>query len=109
VFNNSGYPFIDADNGGDLDGMIEFCAAVLAELDEGATVIPGHGPVAGYAELERYVVMLRSIRDKIAALIADGASLEQVIAARPTAEWDAEYGDATRMIDRAYAALSRRD
>jgi len=40
VFNNSGYPFIDADNGGDLDGMIHFCASVLAEIDEDTTVIP---------------------------------------------------------------------
>ena len=107
VFNNSGYPFIDADNGGDLDGMIRFCRAVLAELEPGAIVIPGHGPVADYAKLERYVEMLSDVRETIAALIADGASLQQVIAAQPTAKWDAEFGDPTRMIDRSYAALSR--
>jgi glyoxylase-like metal-dependent hydrolase (beta-lactamase superfamily II) len=107
VFNNSGYPFIDADNGGDLDGMIVFCEAVLAELDEGAAVIPGHGAVATYADLERYIAMLKSVRARIAALIADGATLEQVIAARPTAEWDAAYGDPARIVDRAYATLTR--
>ena len=46
VFNNAGYPFIDTDNGGDLDGTIAFCEAVLKELQPGATVIPGHGAVA---------------------------------------------------------------
>jgi glyoxylase-like metal-dependent hydrolase (beta-lactamase superfamily II) len=107
VFNNAGYPFIDADNGGDLDGMIEFCQAVLDELEPGAIVIPGHGPVAEYSSLERYVEMLIDVRGKIAALIADGASLEQVIAAQPTAAWDAEFGDPTRMIDRSYASLTR--
>ena len=107
VFNASGYPFIDADNGGDLDGMIVFCESVLGELDEGAIVIPGHGQVAGYADLERYIQMLKSVRDKIAALVAEGATLEQVIAAQPTAEWDDTYGDPARMIDRAYATLSR--
>ena len=107
VFNASGYPFIDADNGGDLDGMIEFCTAVIDELDAGAVVIPGHGPVKRYADLVRYVEMLKSVRDEIAALIASGASLEQVIAAQPTAQWDGEFGDPARMIDRAYASLSR--
>ncbi|MFB3079283.1 MAG: MBL fold metallo-hydrolase, partial [Lysobacterales bacterium] len=46
VFNNAGYPFIDADNGGSLDGLIAFCEAVLAEIDEDTTVVPGHGAVA---------------------------------------------------------------
>jgi glyoxylase-like metal-dependent hydrolase (beta-lactamase superfamily II) len=107
VFNNAGYPFIDTDNGGDLSGMIVFCQAVLNELEPGATVIPGHGPVSDYAKLERYIEMLIDVRDKISALIADGASLEQVIAAQPTAKWDAEFGDPARMIDRSYASVSR--
>jgi cyclase len=107
VFNNAGYPFIDADNGGDLDGMIAFCRAVLHELEPGAIVIPGHGPVADYAKLERYIEMLVAVRDRIAALVDSGASLEQVIAAQPTADWDEEFGDPTRMIDRSYLSLSR--
>lgn len=107
VFNNAGYPFIDADNGGDLSGMIVFCQAVLDELEPGALVIPGHGPVSDYAKLERYIEMLTDVRDRISALIADGASLEQTIAAQPTARWDAEFGDPTRMIDRSYLSLSR--
>ncbi|HMB74408.1 MAG TPA: MBL fold metallo-hydrolase [Gammaproteobacteria bacterium] len=107
VFNNSGYPFIDADNGGDLNGMIVFCQAVLDELEPGAVVIPGHGPVADYAKLERYIEMLTDVRDKMAALIGAGASLEQVIAAQPTAAWDDEFGDPARMIDRSYLSLSR--
>jgi glyoxylase-like metal-dependent hydrolase (beta-lactamase superfamily II) len=108
VFNNAGYPFIDADNGGDLDGTIAFCEAVLREVEDGAVVVPGHGPVAKYADLERYVTMLKSVRARIAELIATGATLEQVIAAKPTAEWDSAYGDPTRMVNRAYASLSRR-
>jgi glyoxylase-like metal-dependent hydrolase (beta-lactamase superfamily II) len=107
VFISVGYPFIDADNGGDLDGMIEFLQGVLDELEPGVIVIPGHGPVSDYAALERYVEMLTDVRNKIAALIADGATLEQVAASRPTAAWDAEYGNPTAFIDRAYASLSR--
>jgi cyclase len=107
VFTAGGYPFIDADNDGDLDGMIRFCRAVLAELDEDATVIPGHGAIATYADLARYADMLESVRDEVAALVDAGASLEQVIAAKPTAAWDADYGDPARMIDSAYTSLTR--
>ena len=107
VFNNAGYPFIDADNGGDIDGMIVFCQAVLDELQPGAIVIPGHGEVTDYAALERYIEMLTDVRARIAALIDSGATLEQVIEAAPTAAWDEAYGDPRRMIDRTYASLSR--
>jgi cyclase len=107
VFNNAGYPFIDTDNGGDLDGTIAFCEAVLEELRPGAIVIPGHGAVAKYDDLVAYIAMLKGVRAKLTELIRSGATLEQVIAAKPTAEWDARYGDPTRMVNRGYAALSR--
>ena len=107
VFNNGGYPFIDADNGGDLDGVILFCEAVLREISEDMIVIPGHGPVATYADLVDYVSMLRTIRERIAMLIAGGATLDEVIAARPTAEWDAIKGDPIRLLDRAFVSLTR--
>jgi len=107
VFISVGYPFIDADNGGDLDGMIGFLKSVLGELEPGAIVIPGHGPISDYAALERYVEMLTDVRARIAALIADGATLEQVVAAEPTAAWDADYGNPAGLIDRAYLSLSR--
>jgi len=107
VYNNSGYPFIDAGNGGSLDGIIEFCKAVLAELDEDTVVIPGHGPVVTYADMQAYVAMLETIRARIVALIDRGASLSDVIAAKPTAEWDEAKGDPERLLDRAYRSLTR--
>ena len=107
VYNNSGYPFIDADNGGDLEGMIAFCEAVLREIDGDTIVVPGHGPVAGYDDLAEYITMLTEIRGKMRALIGQGATLEEVIAAAPTANWDARMGDPNRLINRAYASLTR--
>lgn len=107
VYNSGAYPFIDADNGGRLDGMILFCEAVLDEISQDAVVVPGHGPVARYADLAEYVSMLRIIRKRVAAMIAEGATLDEVIAANPTAEWDAEKGDPNRLLDRAYASLAR--
>ena len=107
VFNNAGYPFIDVGNGGDVDGLIEFCKAVLAEIDEHTRVIPGHGPVSNHQGLADYIDMLATVRDRIAKLIAQGADLEAVIAAKPTADFDARYGDASLLINRSFTSLSR--
>ena len=107
VYNNAGYPFIDADNGGSLNGVIEFCTRVLAEVDESYTVVPGHGPVADGEALAAYVAMLTTIRDRMNALIASGATLRQVVAARPTSEWDAPNRDPANFLNRAYLSLTR--
>lgn len=107
LFMPQGYPFVDVANGGDIDGLIAFCRGVLAELDERAIVIPGHGPVSTYADLARFTEMLQSVRDRVAALIAGGATLEQIIAAKPTAAWDERYGQPNNFIDRVYASLTR--
>jgi len=101
------YPFIDAGNGGDLNGMIRFCKKVLKQLDEDSIVVPGHGPVLGYDDMVAYVSMLETVRDRISDMIDEGKSLEDVIAATPTAEFDEKYGNPARLIDRAYMSLSR--
>jgi cyclase len=107
LFTPRGFPFVDVDNGGDIDGLIAFCRAVLAELREDAVAIPGHGPITTYADLTRFTEMLESVRDKVAELIAGGADLEHVLAAKPTADWDASYGMPANFVDRVYTSLSR--
>jgi len=107
VYNNAGYPFIDADNGGSLSGIIEFSSKVLAEIDSNYMVVPGRGPVADAQALADYIDMLTMIRDRMSALIASGATLKQVAAARPTSEWDERKGDPASFLDRAYLSLSR--
>ena len=102
-----GYPFIDADNGGGIDGIISFCEAVLGEINADTVVIPGHGEVSTYADLEAYIAMLSAVRDSIAAMIEDGMSLDEILAAKPTAEFDERYGDPAMLIDRAYHSLTR--
>ncbi|MEM7360091.1 MAG: MBL fold metallo-hydrolase [Pseudomonadota bacterium] len=105
VYNNSGYPFIDADNGGKLDGMIKFCQKILQQIDENTKVIPGHGPVADYQGLSDYIDMLTLVKQRLEKLIADGASLEEVFAAKPTAEFDEAMGNNILFINRAYHSL----
>ena len=104
---NAGYPFIDADNGGEIEGMIAFCSAVLDEIDSNTHVIPGHGPVSDYDGLVHYIHMLTTVRGRLAGMIAEGLSLEEIAAAKPTAEFDAQFGDPSGFIDRAYTSLMR--
>ena len=108
VYNNAGYPFIDADNGGSLNGVIEFSSKVLAQIDSDYIVVPGHGPVANYQALVDYVAMLTTIRDRMKALIDSGATLQQVVAARITSEWDQKKGDPASFLNRSYTSLTRK-
>jgi glyoxylase-like metal-dependent hydrolase (beta-lactamase superfamily II) len=108
VYNNAGYPFIDADNGGSLNGVIEFTSKVLEQIDATYLVVPGHGPIGDYQALVDYVAMLTTIRDRMQALIASGATLQQVVAAQPTSDFDAKKGSPAVFLNRAYASLTRR-
>ncbi len=104
---NRGYPFIDADNGGDLSGMIAFCKAVLGLIDRDTVVIPGHGEISDYDGLQHYIVMLEEMKAVIGRMIRDGRSLGDVIAAKPTAKYDPEFGDPFNFVNRAYTSLKR--
>ena len=108
VYNNAGYPFIDADNGGSLNGVIEFSSKVLAQIDSDYIVVPGHGPVAKYQDLVDYVAMLTTIRDRMKALIDSGATLQQVTTARLTSEWDKKKGEPASFLNRSYTSLTRK-
>jgi glyoxylase-like metal-dependent hydrolase (beta-lactamase superfamily II) len=108
VFLSAAYPFFDVDNGGDFDGLIEFCERVLATIDRDTIIVPGHGPVATYADLASYIEMLRTVRDRVATLVGSGATLAQVVAAQPTREWNGKYGNPTTFfLDRAYKSLKQ--
>jgi glyoxylase-like metal-dependent hydrolase (beta-lactamase superfamily II) len=89
---NGYYPFIDNENGGSIDGMIRAAKANVAKVSDHTIVIPGHGPVGGRAELIEYQDMLISIREKVATLKGQGLSLAQIVAAKPTASFDAKWG-----------------
>jgi glyoxylase-like metal-dependent hydrolase (beta-lactamase superfamily II) len=88
VFFNERYPFIDSSSGGSIDGVIAAVEEVLSRTNDETRIIAGHGPLAGPAELRAYVDMLRTVRDRIAKMIDEGMSEEQVVGAKPTAEFD---------------------
>ena len=92
VFFNGLYPFIDLGSGGGIHGMIAAVERGLELADDETIVVAGHGPASDRAGLAAYAEMLRGFRDRIAALKAEGKSLEEVVAARPTAEFDDALG-----------------
>ena len=92
TFWNGVYPFIDNENGGSIDGMIRAANANVAKAGPDTIVVPGHGPLGGRAELIEFRDMLVAIREKVAGLKNQGMSRAQIIAAKPTREFDAKWG-----------------
>ena len=98
IFTTTQYPFIDIKNGGSLQGEIKALNFILDKTvyvhdeDGGTMIIPGHGRVTDEWEVTEYRDMLVIIRDRVQALIKQGAGLEQVKAARPTADYDVRFG-----------------
>ena len=92
VFFNGMYPFIDASSGGSIDGMVAACDQGLALANDRTKIIPGHGPLGDRAQLREYRDMLATIAARIKPLVAAGRSVEQVVAAKPTAGFDEKFG-----------------
>jgi glyoxylase-like metal-dependent hydrolase (beta-lactamase superfamily II) len=89
-YRNYGYPFIDRANGGTLNGMLEGCDQLMKIAGPDTVLIPGHGTWIKRTDLVPYADMIRSVRDKVKELIAQGKTEKEVIAAKVTAPWDAK-------------------
>lgn len=98
IFNTMLYPFIDVKNGGSIFGEIDALNEILdrtvyKHMGEGGTmIIPGHGRICDEYEVSEYRDMLAVIRDRVQAMINTGATLQQVQAARLTADYDDRFG-----------------
>lgn len=92
TFFHGAYPFIDAASGGGIDGVLAAVRTGLALADADTIVVPGHGKRADRSALAAYGELLQQFRDRIAAMKADGLTVEQVIAANPTAATDEAMG-----------------
>jgi len=92
VFNGM-YPFIDVSSGGSINGVIAAVELALEIVDAETRIISGHGMLSDPDQLKGYRDMLRGIRNRVAALIAEGKPLEEVQAAKPSAPYDEDFGD----------------
>ena len=105
------FPNIDRVNGGSLPGLVDALNAVIANAGPNTRIVPGHGPVVDRAAVTAHRDMVIALRDKVAALVREGKTQEQVVAAKPTADYDAKVqqpgttGD--RFVGQLYAELKK--
>ena len=91
TFTNGRYPNIDFANGGNIKGMIAATDAYLKLTNAKSRIVPGHGPIADKAALTEYRTMLVTARDRMAKLVKEGKSEDDVVAAKPFADLDAKW------------------
>jgi len=108
-FRSLGYPNIDRANGGSLNGMLAGIDTAIKLCDANTKVVPGHGAIVDRNGLMAHRDMIIAIRDKIAPMVSQGKTLDEVMAAKPTADFDAKVpgGDTTiqRFVGQVYAEL----
>jgi cyclase len=92
IFFNTMYPFIDTSSGGAVDGVVAGADRGLELAGASTRIIPGHGPLATKADLKAYRDMLAIVAGRIKEAKRSGKTMEQAIAAKPTAEFDAVWG-----------------
>lgn len=107
LFYNGGYPFIDLANGGSLAGVVASLEGTLARSDAQTIVIPGHGPVATRADLAAYRDMLVAVGRKVREAVEAGRSVDEVLASRPTADFDDRYANGAVNPERFVRVLYR--
>ncbi len=88
---NGMYPLIDLSSGGTINGMIRGVDQVIALADDRTKIVPGHGPLGDKAALQSYREMLVTVADRVEKLKASGDTVEQAVAAKPTADLDAAW------------------
>jgi glyoxylase-like metal-dependent hydrolase (beta-lactamase superfamily II) len=92
LFFNGMYPFIDAGTGGRINGMIAAADRALKMTDNNTKIVPGHGPLTNRDALMKYRDMMETARDRVQKLKSSGRKVEEVVAAKPTADLDATWG-----------------
>jgi cyclase len=107
-FNNIG-----VDDGGSVDGMIAGGKLIMSIANDKTKIVPGHlGPVVGFKEITVQDAMFQAVRDRVAKMISEGKTLQQVIDAKPTADFNEGRlgGNITpdRFVTLIYTDLSRR-
>lgn len=99
-FRTVGYPVADINNGGSLKGLLAELDATIALAGPATRIVPGHGPITDRQALIAQRELIIAVRDRVAPLVAQGRSLEEVTAAHPTAEFDSRIPQAQQTAER---------
>jgi len=100
-----GWPVIDYKTGGWLGGLVEGLRALIKVADANTKIVPANGPVITKADLEEQRAMYAAIFDRLGKLLRKGMGPEEVLAANPTREFDAKWGDPTQFVTLAFKSL----
>jgi cyclase len=104
-FRSAGYPNIDRGNGGSLSGLLDGLNYMLSLAGPDTKLVPGHGPICTRVEVTAHRDMIIGVRDKVAQLMKQGMSEQDVIAAHPTADYDAKVPRSAESADRFVGQL----
>lgn len=111
LFFKGRYPFIDVKNGGSVQGLIAGMEDIVAQADNNTKIIPGHGRLANKQDLEADLHVLRTLKNRVQSMIDNGKTLKEVLSAKPSAEYDAAYGNgfikSKKMVSDIYISLTQ--
>jgi len=96
-YRSTGYPIIDRANGGTMNGMLAGFDAIIKLARPDTRIIPGHGAIVDKTAVAAHKAMMEGVRDKVAPLVRQGKTQEEVVAAKLTAEFDSKVTGATPM------------
>jgi glyoxylase-like metal-dependent hydrolase (beta-lactamase superfamily II) len=102
VVSNDGWPIIDWWTGGWIGGMLDGFDSLLAIANESTRIIPGNGPIMTLADLQSQHRMYLTVFERIHEMLRKAMSIDEVLAARPTAEYDAQWGDPEQFVTLAF-------
>ena len=109
-YRSVGFPNIDRANGGSLNGMLAGLQAVVDNAGPSTKIVPGHGAIVDRNAVAAHRQMIVAIRDKVAALVKQGKTQQEVVAAKPTSDYDAKVPQpgttGERFVGQLYAELA---
>jgi glyoxylase-like metal-dependent hydrolase (beta-lactamase superfamily II) len=108
VVSPGAYPVLDIASNGWITGNINGCTMLKGLAKPDTRIVPGRGGVQSPAHLDAQAAMLTTVRQRMARLLAQGRSAQEMIDAKPTAEFDAAWGDPEQFIRNAFRGISLR-
>ncbi|MBH97518.1 MAG: MBL fold metallo-hydrolase [Rhodospirillaceae bacterium] len=105
VFRTNNFPYIDLSNGGTLQGTLDALAIAIGMSGPNTLIIPGHGAVSAREDVIDFRDMALVVAQRVEALVREGATFQEVLAAETTAEYEDKWGDPERFLRGVYAEV----
>jgi cyclase len=100
IYRSIQYPNIDRTDGGSLSGLLDGLSRIIALSGPNTKIVPGHGPIVGRSAVIAHRDMILTVRDRVSLLVQQGKTVEEVLAAHPTSEYDEHIPQSGRYLER---------